>query len=179
VIDSGGTALHGRRLTTSTPTTTNAVVPSPTIASQYASVVGGFCNAGKFDGTAVVQVADSPLFDYTTTLSASAWIYPTAYPTSDVYSILSNDVNYEFHLDTNGKLYWWWNSSTLTSAKTIPLNQWTHIAITFNSAAGAGRQRIYINGLADTNTNTGPGRWRPMPARSISAGILRRGRHAA
>ncbi|MDO8447624.1 MAG: LamG-like jellyroll fold domain-containing protein [Rhodoferax sp.] len=155
VIDSGTTGLHGKRLTTATPTTTNEVVPSSTIASQYSSVVGGFCNAAQFDGKAVVQVADSPLFDYTKTLSASAWIYPTAYPTSDLYSILSNDVNYEFHLNTSGKLYWWWNASTLTSAATIPLNQWTHIAITFDSTAG--RQRIYINGVQDSNTNNWTG----------------------
>lgn len=157
VVDSGGTALHGRRLTTSTPTTTNTVLPASTIASQFTSVIGGFCNAGRFDGTAVVAVADSPLFDYTTQLSASAWIYPTAYPISDLYSILSNDVNYEFHLNTSGKLYWWWNAATLTSSATIPLNQWTHIAITFSSTAGAGRQRIYINGVADTNTNSWTG----------------------
>ena len=86
-----------------------------------------------------------------------AWIYPTAYPTSDLYSILSNDVNYEFHLNPSGKLFWWWNAATLTSAATIPLNQWTHIAITFSSAAGAGRQRIYINGVADPNTNNWTG----------------------
>ena len=155
VIDSGSTGLHGTRFTTTAPTTTNAVAPSPTIASQYPSVIGGFCNAGQFDGRAVVQVADSPLFDYTQTLSASAWIYPTAYPTGDLYSILSNDVNYEFHLDTAGRLYWWWGGPTLTSAATVPLNQWTHIAITFNSATG--RQRIYINGVQDTNTNNWTG----------------------
>lgn len=157
VLDSGNTALHGKRLTTNSPTATNTVSPSPTIASQYSSVVGGFCNAGSFDGRGVVQVADSPLLDYTDKLSASAWIYPTAYPTSDLYSILSNDRNYEFHLNTAGKLYWWWNSSTLTSAATIPLNTWTHIAITFSSAAGARRQRIYINGVADANTNNWTG----------------------
>ncbi len=157
VIDSGGTVLHGKRLTTSTPSGTNTVAPSPTIASQYSSVVGGFCNAGNFDGTGVVQAASSPLFQYTTQLSASAWIYPTAYPSSDLFSILSNDVNYEFHLNPSKKLYWWWNSSTLTSATDIPLNQWTHIAITFSSAAGAGRQRIYINGVADANTNNWTG----------------------
>jgi uncharacterized repeat protein (TIGR01451 family) len=155
VIDSGGTGLHGQRVQTAT--TTNAVSPSPTIASQNPSVVGGFCNAGNFDGKAVVRVTDSPKFDYTTQLSASAWIYPTSYPTVELASILSNDVNYEFHLNTSGKLYWWWNSSTLTSAATIPLNKWTHIAITFSSAAGAGRQRIYINGVADTNTNSWTG----------------------
>ena len=157
VIDSGGTGLHGKRLTTGGSTTTNTVAPSPTIASQYASVIGGFCNAGNFDGNAVVQVADSPSFDYTNKLSASAWIYPTARPSSDLYSILSNDTNYEFHLDTAGKLYWWWNYSTLTSNATIPLNQWTHIAITFSSATGAGRQKIYINGVADANTNNWTG----------------------
>jgi uncharacterized repeat protein (TIGR01451 family) len=155
VIDSGTTGLHGRRVVTTSPTTTNVVVPSPTIASQYSAVVGGFCNAAQFDGKGVVEVADSTLFDYGQTLSASAWIYPTAYPTGDLYSILSNDVNYEFHLNTTGKLYWWWNAATLTSAATIPLNQWTHIAITFNSATG--RQRIYVNGVQDSNTNNWTG----------------------
>ncbi len=157
VIDSGNTALHGRRLTTTSPTATNTVVPNPTIAATHSSVVGGFCNSGDFDGKAVVQVTDSPLFDYTNKLSASAWIYPTAYPTSDLYSILSNDQNYEFHLNTAGKLFWWWQASTLTSDTVIPLNKWTHIAITLSSAAGAGRQRIYINGVADTSTNNWTG----------------------
>lgn len=156
VIDSGGNALHGQRLTTTSPTTTNTIDPSPTIASEHSSVVGGFCNAGYFDGNAVVKVADSSKFDYTTKLSASAWIYPTALQ-SELSSILSNDVNYEFHLNSSSKLYWWWNSSSLTSAKTIPLNQWTHVAITFSSAFGAGRQKIYIDGVEDTNTNNWTG----------------------
>jgi len=156
VIDSGGNALHGQRLTTSSPTTTNTIDPSPTIASEHSSVVGGFCNAGYFDGKAVVKVADSSTFDYTTQLSASAWIYPTGLQ-SELSSILSNDVNYEFHLRPNRQLYWWWSdadgSYSLTSTKTIPLNQWTHVAITFSSASGAGRQKIYINGVADSNTD--------------------------
>ncbi|MDO8988724.1 MAG: LamG-like jellyroll fold domain-containing protein [Sideroxyarcus sp.] len=159
VIDSGGNGLNGRRRTTTTPTTTNTVAPSPTIASEHPSVVGGFCNAGSFDGRAVVESASSPYFQFTNRLSASAWIYPTAYPTggSDLYSILSNDVNYEFHLNQQGRLYWWWNSSTLTSAAIIPTNQWTHIAITFDSTPGNRRQRIYINGVEDVNTNNWTG----------------------
>ena len=154
VLDSGSTGLHGRRITTTSPTTTNEIAPSPTIAAQHASVVGGFCNAARFDGNAVVEVAPSPLFDYTRTLSASAWIYPTAY-NADLSSILSNDRNYEFHLNSTGKLYWWWGGPSLTSATTIPVNQWTHVAITFDSTAG--RQRIYINGVQDANTNNWTG----------------------
>lgn len=165
VIDSGGNALNGHRRTVTAPTTTNtfapgpAPAPAPTIASLYPAVKNGFCNAGKFDGNAVVESASSTFFQFTNTLSASAWIYPTAYPAAGgLYSILSNDTNYEFHLDSAGHLYWWWGSSTLTSVGTIPLNTWTHIAITMNSSLGAAsRQRIYINGVADTATNNWSG----------------------
>lgn len=156
VLDSGGTSLQGQRYATAA-TTTNVVTPNPTIASQNASVVGSFCNAGNFDGNGIVKVASNTVLQYSTKLSASAWIYPTAAPTSDLYSILSNDQNYEFHLNTNRKLYWWWGGSPreLTSATSIPLNQWTHIAITMD--ASAGRQYIYINGVRDSNTNNWKG----------------------
>lgn len=157
VLDSGGTGLQGRRVTSTAPTTTNTVVPSPTIAAQHSSVNGSFCNAARFDGRAYVEVASNPLLQYTTRLSASAWIYPTDYPDSDLYSILSNDQNYEFHLNPSGKLYWWWNYSTLTSNATIPLNTWTHVAITFDSSSGVRRQRIYINGVQDSRTNNWQG----------------------
>lgn len=163
VWDSGGNKLNGHRRTTATPTTTNAVSPSPTIAAQYSSVVGDFCNAGNFDGNAVVESASSPYFQFQQTLSASAWIYPTELPSgNNIYSILSNDTNYEFHLDSSGHLYWWWYYSTLTSSKSIPLNHWTHIAITFDSSLGSkSRQIIYINGVPDTNTNNWSGTLNP------------------
>jgi MSHA biogenesis protein MshQ len=154
VVDSGGTALHGTWQSTSGASA--PVDPMPAISDQHSTVIGGFCNAASFDGSSVVEVADSSLFDYTTELSASTWIYPTAYP-SEYSSILSNDVNYEFHLNSSGNLYWWWQASTLTSAATIPLNQWTHVAITLDSSSGVRRQRIYINGLQDSNTNNWQG----------------------
>ena len=159
VLDSGGTGLQGRRITSSTPTTTNVIAPTPTIDSQFPAVSGSFCNAASFDGKAIVEVAANPLLRYTTRLSATAWIYPTAYPSgsSDLYSILSNDTNYEFHINPSGKLYWWWGSSNLTSNTTIPRNQWTHVAITLDSSASGGRQRIYINGVRDNNTGSWKG----------------------
>jgi len=163
VLDSGGTGLQGRRLTSTSPTATNVVSPTPTIASQYAAVSGSFCNAGSFDGRAIVEVANNPLLRYTTRLSATAWIYPTAYPGSDLYSILSNDTNYEFHINPSGKLYWWWGSSNITSNTTIPRNQWTHVAITMDSSTTGGRQRIYINGVQDTST----GNWKGTLANNI------------
>ncbi|MDD5248841.1 MAG: hypothetical protein PHY45_07645 [Rhodocyclaceae bacterium] len=180
VKDDGSQGLHGTRVTvtSSTTTTTNAVSPNPVITSANPSlpvVGGGFCNAGKFDGNAVIRTPNNSFFQFKNVLSASAWIYPTSYPpktgsgsgydpNSDLYSILSNDVNYEFHINSAGKLYWWWqiqtgatctsagNAYILNSAQTIPLNKWTHVAITFDSGATNHRQRIYINGQLDTET---------------------------
>jgi MSHA biogenesis protein MshQ len=160
VFDSGGTALHGFRRTITAPTTANLVAPNPTIHGQNAAVTGQFCNAAQFDGRAVLEVPANAQFDYTNEFSASAWIFATAAPTGGgLYSVLSNDQNYEFHLDANRRLFWWWGGGarSLTSNAAIPLNQWVHLAITFRSVAGSARQRIYINGVLDTATNNWAG----------------------
>jgi uncharacterized repeat protein (TIGR01451 family) len=148
VKDSGSKELHGSRIPTGA-SGTNVVTPNPTIPSP--PVLGSFCNAGNFDGSGAVKTPSNAYFSFTDTLSASVWIYPTAYPSSDLYSILSNDVNYEFHLNTGGRLYWWWQDSgggahSLTSSDLIPLNQWTHVAITMDATSTNKRERIYING---------------------------------
>lgn len=160
VFDSGGTGLHGLRSVIAAPSTTNIVVPDPTIHGQVAAVSGQFCNAAQFDGRSVLQVPANAQFDYSTEFSASAWIYPTQAPTGGgLFSVLSNDQNYEFHLDANRRLFWWWGGGarSLTSSTQIPLNTWTHVAITFRSVAGSARQRVYINGVLDGNTNTWAG----------------------
>ena len=164
VFDSGGTALHGRRRPISTPTATNFVAPNPTIHGQDAAVRGEFCNAASFEGRSVLEVPANNLFDYTTEFSASAWIFPTAAPSGGgLSSVLSNDQNYEFHLDSNRRLFWWWGGGarSLTSNAQIPLNQWTHVAITFRSVAGSARQRIYINGVLDGASNSWAGTLTP------------------
>lgn len=160
VFDSGGTGLHGFRRTIGTTTTANFVLPDPTIHGQEPAVSGQFCNAAQFDGRAVLQVPASAQFDYTQEFSASAWIYPTALPAAgQLMSVLSNDRNYEFHLNSAGRLNWWWGGGVreLTSNAVIPLNRWTHVAITFRSVAGSARQRIYINGVLDTATRAWEG----------------------
>ncbi len=176
VLDSGGDNRHGRLLATTSPTLTNEVVPGTTIAAQVKAVNGNFCNAANFDRKGVVEVPRSTFFDFKTQFSASAWVYPTAHPATtgaDMHSILSNDVNYEFHIDRNGKLYWWWGGPTLTSSTPIPLNQWTHVAITFNSAEG--RQRIYINGVADASTRAWKGSLSPNPCNFYIGGDVATG----
>lgn len=167
VKDSSGRNLDAQLVTTarsnsspvSLPTAGRDVPPNvPTIAQSVQdqglgfSINGDFCRAGYFDGNGVVEAPASTLFDLTTQHSAMAWIFPTAAPSSGIYSILSNDQNYEFHLDSNRKLYWWWGPN-FTSRNAIPLNNWTHIAITY----AQGKQIIYINGQPDPNTDNETG----------------------
>ena len=146
VIDTSGNNLNGTATTSGATTqqTTPAIPGNP-----------GTCRYGSFDGvTGYVQVANNALLNITDELTVMMWLRPTVYPTgANLKSFMSKDNNYEAHLDSGGHVYWWWGGGVqqLTSAGTVPLNAWTHVAVVY-SRAGA-FQRIYINGVQDANTN--------------------------
>ena len=57
------------------------------------------------------------------------------------------------HINDEGKLYWWvWGSGTpqgdLTGFTTLPLNEWTHIAVSW----GENGTKLYVNGVVDTSS---------------------------
>jgi MSHA biogenesis protein MshQ len=107
----------------------------------------GTCRYGAFDGdNEYVEVADNAALDITSELTVAAWIYMRTAP-SELHTVASKDTNYEFHIDNQRHLYWWWNDSvgntrSLTTTTQIELNQWHHVAITYRS----GEQRMYIDG---------------------------------
>lgn len=146
IIDSANANNMSRIINVGSTTTTNNGYPPQTIASQYPSITGGFCKAAFFDGTAYLKTNDPPAtLQGASKTSIAAWIYPTAYPSSGLMSIASNDVRGEFHLTSTGKLNFWTSVSDLTSNTSVPLNQWTHVAVTYQK----GSQNIYINGVLD------------------------------
>jgi MSHA biogenesis protein MshQ len=138
VRDRGANGLH------LTASGANTAVTSPARAGDP-----GTCRYGVFDGVDdYLQVADHPALEPTSRLSAAAWIYPRAAPATatGLKAVLSKDANYEFHLNGNRQINWWWGGNgreLTTSGVQVPLNQWTHVAITYESGA----QRIYINGV--------------------------------
>jgi MSHA biogenesis protein MshQ len=148
VLDLSGNGLHG---TSSGGANTANVAPA--IAGNP-----GSCQYGVFDGNDdFVQVADNALLDITDELTVMMWVRPTAYPGAGLKTFVSKDQNYEAHLTTTGTINWWWGGGALelNSAGTVPLNQWTHVALVY-SRAGA-FQRIYRNGVQDANTNNQAG----------------------
>jgi len=109
----------------------------------------GTCRYGVFDGPntgTYVQVADNAALDIASTLTVAAWVYLRSTP-GELYTIVSKDTNFEYHVNAQRRVYWWWNDSngtvrSITTSAQIALNQWHHVAITYQ----AGAQRIYIDG---------------------------------
>lgn len=114
----------------------------------------GTCGYGTFNDSnrEYVEVDDHNSLDFRDELTVSTWIYPTTLPTgSTLMTILSKDDNYEFHVDSSGRIFWWWSRASFrTTTNFLVPNNWYHIAITFKR----GQQFIYINGeIAGQNSS--------------------------
>lgn len=131
-------------------------------SSNVAKTVGNnsTCKYAVMDGASYGEVDDSGYLN-SEELAVSAWVYPTSYPNdandtngnSSLMAISSKDVNYEFHINANGKLYWWWRNQngdnrSLTSVNNVPLNTWSHVAISYKK----GEQKMYINGELENSS---------------------------
>jgi hypothetical protein len=89
------------------------------------------------------------LFDNVSAFTIEAWIRPSALPGSSSESdILAVLAEYEFGIVSNGALLCAFNTTTTSSLQgvltttTAPVNQWTHVACTYDGAA----LNVYING---------------------------------
>lgn len=106
------------------------------------------CNGAVMNGTNFIRVNDNPLLDLTNALSITAWIKLDQLG-SELKSIFSKDTNYEFHIDQNRYVYWWWNTNSgatrsfTSSPNRITLGQWHHIGVVYSST----RQSIYLDGV--------------------------------
>lgn len=137
ILDSSGNGVHGKSV------------------NNPLKFGGAICTGGKFKGTSTntnITVENNSHLNLANELSISVWVNPASWPTSDLRTIVSKDTNYEFHLNTNGQVFWWWGNGNFSGASSIALNTWTHITLTYKN----GEQKIYINGVEDASaTYTG------------------------
>ena len=139
VIDASGNDLHLTAFSALTESIDPAIPGDP-----------GTCSYGVFNGSvSFIQLDDDTsttdsLLDIPDNLTVTTWINTNVIPSSGLKSILSKDENYEFHINSSGQIYWWWQWATLTTTgASLTVNQWHHIAITWRS----GEQVIYIDGI--------------------------------
>lgn len=137
VLDGGGSGLNG----------TVSGGASNDDSSPALMTNPGTCRYAELDGVDdYIEIADAPELDITSELTVAAWINMRSFP-AELHTIVSKDWNYEYHVNSSGQVYWWWNDSTgttrsLTTAGSINLNQWYHVAVVYES----GSQTIYVNG---------------------------------
>ena len=132
-----------------------AFQPFSPAASYSAATYGG---SGYFNGsTDYLSNATSGLITSAATYTIEAWIYISSYPGSGLGSGIigtadqsASPIGFNIQIQSAGKLQWGeaWFTSIVTSASSVPLNQWTHVAFVKSSSSASGA-KIYINGVLD------------------------------
>ena len=112
-------------------------------------------NALSLDGSNdyVNFSSTAPSATTTQTITVEAWIYPVVNTNARViaskyYGGSSSSSNFMFARDSNQKILVVGNgTNSFLSNGTVPINQWTHVAVVFKS--GTNNTKIYISGVLD------------------------------
>ncbi|OGX87431.1 hypothetical protein BEN47_10915 [Hymenobacter lapidarius] len=135
--DQSGNALTGALINQpawGTVTSPGGIPPSPAGGSWLV-----------FDGQDdYMRLGDQPALRMTSTLSLEAWIYPTSNQNG---IILNKEDEYEVARFSDGSIQWAFRNtvpgwSWVNTGMSAPLNQWSHIALTYNN----GVVTAYLNG---------------------------------
>lgn len=108
----------------------------------------------SFNGTTATQlITDSTSIAMNTsnpTFTLECWVYPTTFATSQ--RLLSHP-NFGLLLDTTGKLAYNTNVNRMLSNAAVPLNKWTHFAV----SCVAGTTAMFVNGVQQAAFSTAYG----------------------
>jgi hypothetical protein len=117
--------------------------------TDYAWVPGKLGSALTFTGNITrADTASAVSINGTTSFSAAAWIRPTTWATTATSRKLLQQMDGSgtgrswLYISPTGLLSSFLGGVATTSNSTIPLNQWTHVALT----VGGGLVKLYING---------------------------------
>ena len=124
------------------------------IKGNFISVPGRIGKALQFDGNTHISANETGVFESDQTCSFSAWVYPTSNQASTVLSKI-DDANayrgYDVILE-NGKVashfinHWPDRALKVVTKKTLSLNTWHHIAVTYDGSRKASGVKIYADG---------------------------------
>ncbi|OCH16718.1 MSHA biogenesis protein MshQ [Aliivibrio sp. 1S165] len=147
VKDSSGNGYNGTAINNPAPQKDNPALPID-LANM------GTCGYGNFNHAQAqyIEVPHNSKLSNEDEITVSAWVNPRSYPHNGrLYTIVSKNGNYEFHLNSRGQINWYWELKNtnypmnLTTSQSIPENRWSHIAIRYN-AHNRNKASIFING---------------------------------
>jgi hypothetical protein len=114
-------------------------------------------NAASFNGTNqfLGVASNSSLQVNSQSFTFSAWVNPKVTGTLLIIGkFISGAYDYIFYLDSNNKVQFGVVGNNLTSTASVPLNQWTHVAYTYDFSTTTGR--LYVNGAPSGSSATVP-----------------------
>ncbi len=111
--------------------------------------------AAVFNGTSSYVSARSTVDNTPTSgITVEAWIFPTSLPASAAVIAKNYTTGYYFGIESSGRIVFLPKGSGFflrsRVAGIVKINQWTHIAATFDGST----TRIFINGAQDTSTTS-------------------------
>jgi len=116
-------------------------------------VAGKFGDALYFDGTNYLEVVDSPTVGIAEQITMEAWVKPeVAVVSGDSMSVMTKDRCYYMQVRTGKIGNYFYNVNPPgyhLSKKDIKIDDWTHIAITYDGKA----KRFYVNGEEDSKVD--------------------------
>jgi hypothetical protein len=110
-------------------------------------------HAASFDGKRYIEVGNVANFGFYDAFTLSAWIYPTS-PTGAIIARSQDDPEgqgfglylKDGHLQGNLVLRWLDDGARVESNATVPLNRWSHVALTYDGSRVASAIHIYLDG---------------------------------
>ena len=113
---------------------------------------GLYGNGLSFDGNDQVTAANSTDLNSENGISIEAWVNPSVNKDNNYVAIkmTTGGSDYAYGLKINGGVIWAFirNGGTLywSQGGTVPLNTWSHIAMTYQVSASPTTVRLYLNG---------------------------------
>ncbi len=124
-----------------------------TTASQYTN--GKLSRAAAFDGQHYIRIGDAAAIGYFDKFSFGAWIHPTDKQSGTIFSKMESEeqgAGYSLDLTRNGTLQvnfvkrWLDDALRVETKAPIPVGEWVHVFVTYDSSRVASGIKIFING---------------------------------
>ena len=158
-IDLSASTVASYTITYDTTSSGSSVCPN-TSTQTVEITASGIANnySMNFDGVNdYINVGNDSSLDISGNLTISSWVRIDS-PHQNYHAILSKitstDRNYEILVRSSGQIsFYTSNTEFNTSSQSIPINTWTHIAVSVESGATNG-VKFYFNGVQDSTIGT-------------------------